>query len=116
MTLNVPGSASDQTLGFSYNAARQIANNTRSKDSYAWSGHFNTARLTSVDGLNRLLDISIGGTPLQSFGPDGRGNQASWTRNGTTSAYTYNADNIWSVICLPLPKAAAAAAAPMAPR
>jgi RHS repeat-associated protein len=75
LTHNLPGTASDQTLGFSYNPAGQIASTID--------------RPATFDGLNRLLTNGPA-----SFGYDGRGNLTSSVNGGVTSSYTYNADNM----------------------
>jgi RHS repeat-associated protein len=85
LTNNLAGTTNDLTLGFTYNPAGQITSNSRSNDLFASNSHYNIDRLTSVDGLNRILQ---NGTV--NMGYDGRGNLTS----SGTSAYTYNADNL----------------------
>ena len=55
---SVTGTTYDLTLGFSYNPASQITQNTRSNDSYAWSEHYNVNRSYTPDGLNRYGSIA----------------------------------------------------------
>jgi RHS repeat-associated protein len=84
LTHDLVGTVSDQSLGFTYNPASQIAGVTRSNDTYAWNGHYNVNRAYGTNGLNQLT--SAGATAL---GYDGRGNL---TASGTT-AYTYTSEN-----------------------
>ena len=50
---NLVGTAYDQTLGFGYTPASQIASNTRSNDAYAWTGHYNLNRNYTANGRNQ---------------------------------------------------------------
>ncbi len=84
LTQDLAGGAWDQTYGFSYNPAGQIASRSSSNDVYAWTGGTNVNRSYGVNGLNQYT--SAGGT---SFGYDGRGNL---TNSGGT-AYQYNTRN-----------------------
>ena len=82
---NLVGTAYDQTLGFTYNPASQIAGNTRSNDVYAWTGHFNVNRGYTANGLNQY-------TAAGSITPthDSKGNLTS--AGGAT--YAYSSENL----------------------
>ncbi len=82
---NLVGSAYDQTLGFGYTPASQIASNTRSNDAYAWTGHYNLNRGYTANGRNQYSAVaSI--TPTY----DTKGNLTS---AGATT-YTYTSENL----------------------
>jgi RHS repeat-associated protein len=74
---NLAGTAYDQTLGFGYTPAGQIASNT----AYAWTGHYNLNRGYTANGRNQY-------TAIASITPsyDAKGNLTS--AGGTTYAYT----------------------------
>jgi RHS repeat-associated protein len=78
---NLTGTAYDQTLGFGYTPASQIASNTRSNDAYAWTGHYNLNRNYTANGRNQY-------TAVASITPtyDTKGNLTS--AGSTTYAYT----------------------------
>lgn len=76
---------SNLSQSFTYNPASQIASVTRSNDSYAWNGHANSETLSTINGLNQVVQQGS-----QTLNYDGRGNLIS---NGGAS-YTYNADNV----------------------
>jgi RHS repeat-associated protein len=78
------GTAYDQTLGFGYTPASQVASNTRSNDAYAWTGHYNVSRSYTANGFNQY-------TATGSITPtyDSKGNLTS---AGSTT-YTYNSEN-----------------------
>jgi RHS repeat-associated protein len=80
----LPGDGYDLSLGFSYNPASQIAQQTRSNDAYAWTGHANAAAAYTVSGLNQYS--GAGGATLTY---DANGNLKT---NGTT-AYLYDVEN-----------------------
>ena len=82
---NLVGTAYDQTLGFGYTPASQIASNTRSNDSYAWTGHYNLNRSYTANGRNQY-------TAVASITPtyDSKGNLTS---AGSTT-YTYSSENL----------------------
>jgi RHS repeat-associated protein len=82
---NLVGTAYDQTLGFGYTPASQIASNTRSNDAYAWTGHYNLNRGYTANGRNQY-------TAVASITPtyDAKGNLTS---AGATS-YTYTSENL----------------------
>ncbi|WP_457313479.1 RHS repeat-associated core domain-containing protein [Sphingomonas sp. UYAg733] len=85
LTHNMVFTASNLTLGFSYNPASQISGVTRSNDSYAWTGAANVDRVYTVNGLNQAtLSGSV------SLGYDARGNLTS---SGTTT-YAYTSENL----------------------
>ena len=82
---NLVGSAYDQTLGFGYTPASQIATNTRSNDAYAWTGHYNLDRSYTANGRNQY-------TAAASITPtyDSKGNLTS---AGSTT-YAYSSENL----------------------
>ncbi|MHA6720203.1 RHS repeat-associated core domain-containing protein [Sphingomonas sp. RS6] len=82
--LDLAGSNYDQSIGFSYNAAGQIAARTSQNDAYAWSGAVNTDRNYTVNNLNQYT--SAGSI---NFGYDARGNLTS----SGSQTYGYTADN-----------------------
>jgi len=82
---NLAGTTYDLTLGFTYNAAGQIASNTRSTDAYAWTGHYNLNRGYTANGLNQY---SASGTITPTY--DAKGNLTS---AGTTT-YAYSSENL----------------------
>ncbi|GGH09043.1 hypothetical protein GCM10007420_27300 [Glycocaulis albus] len=84
LTQDLSGTANDQTLSFTYNAAGQIASRTMANDIYAFTGHANQDVTVTVDGLNRFLS---GGGVTYSY--DDRGNM---TADGVR-AYAYDFDN-----------------------
>jgi hypothetical protein len=49
------------SLGFSYNPASQIKQNTRSNDAYAWNGHYNVTRSYTSNGLNQYTGALAAG-------------------------------------------------------
>ena len=82
---DLAGTTNDLSLtGIAYNPASQQSQQTRSNDSYAWSGHYNIARSYMTNGLNQLT--SAGAVAL---GYDGRGNLTS---SGTTT-FSYTSEN-----------------------
>jgi RHS repeat-associated protein len=82
--LDLAGSASDQSIGFTYNPANQIVSRTAQNDAYAWTGAVNTDRAYATNGLNQYA--SAGNV---SFGYDARGN----LNNSGGQSYTYTSDN-----------------------
>jgi len=82
--IDLAGAAYDQTVGFTYNAAGQIASRTSQNDAYAWNGAVNTDRSYASNALNQYT--SAGSV---SFGYDARGNLI----NSGGQGYTYTADN-----------------------
>ena len=78
------GTAWDQSLGFGYNAAGQIASRTASNDGYAWTGAVAVNRSYGVNALNQYT--SSGSVAL---GYDGRGNLTS----SGSDTYQYNTRN-----------------------
>ncbi len=81
---DLAGTASDLSLTFSYNPAGQIVSNTRSNDSYAWTGHGSGTTSSTANGLNQLA--SHGGVTL---GYDLNGNL---TNDGATT-FGYDVEN-----------------------
>jgi RHS repeat-associated protein len=82
---NLAGTAYDQTLGFGYTPAGQIASNTRSNDAYAWTRHYNFNRGYTANGLNQY---TITGSIAPTY--DAKGNLTS---AGATT-YTYTSENL----------------------
>ena len=85
MTEDLSGGANDQTLGFSYNPASQIIQNTRSNDVFAWTNHYNVDRPYAANGLNQYTQS---GSVTPTY--DGRGNLTS----AGTSTYAYTTENM----------------------
>lgn len=90
---NLPGTAGDLTLGFTYNPASQIATNTRSNDLYAYTGHVNESVADTRNGRNEV--IATDGVTVTY---DGRRNIATLpapaSGTGVATAYTYNSENM----------------------
>jgi YD repeat-containing protein len=82
---DLAGTGADLALGFSYNPASQIASNTRSNDSYAWTAHYNLTRNYTANGLNQY---TASGAVNPSY--DQRGNLTS---AGSTT-YGYSSENM----------------------
>jgi hypothetical protein len=78
------GTASDLSLGFSYNPASQIVSNTRSNDAFAWGRHYNFNRGYTANGLDRY---SASGPASLTY--DANGNLVS---DGSTS-FVYDNEN-----------------------
>jgi len=85
MSHDFTGTTHDLTLGFGYNPASQIVQNTRSNDLYAWNGHGSGTTSSSADGKNRLSSHAGATTTY-----DARGNL---TNDGSV-AYTYSSENL----------------------
>ena len=84
-TQDLAGTTNDLTVnGIAYNPASQLTGQTRSNDTYAWTGHYNVNRAYGTNGLNQLT--SAGATAL---GYDLRGNL---TASGS-NAYSYTSEN-----------------------
>jgi RHS repeat-associated protein len=77
---NPAGTTHDLILGFSYNPASQIISNTRSNDSYAWTGHGSGTLSSPANGLNQLTSHNGG-----SVSHDAKGN----VTYDPTVAYNY---------------------------
>jgi RHS repeat-associated protein len=82
---DLSGTTYDQTFGFSYNPAGQIASNTRSNDNYAWNGHYNVNRSYTSNGLNQY---TASGSVTPTY--DSKGNLTS---AGSTT-YSYSSENL----------------------
>lgn len=82
---NLSGTTYDQTLGFGYNPASEIIQNTRSNDVFAWTGHGNGSTSSTTNGLNQLTAI---GSTVPTF--DSKGNMTY--AGGTT--YAYSSENL----------------------
>ncbi|HYI64220.1 MAG TPA: RHS repeat-associated core domain-containing protein [Allosphingosinicella sp.] len=78
------GTSHDLTLDFTYDPASQLATNTRSNDTYAWTNHYAVNRNYTANGLNQY---SAAGSVTPTY--DSRGNLTS---AGNTT-YGYNSDN-----------------------
>jgi RHS repeat-associated protein len=87
LTQNPGGSAEDETFGFSYNPASQIAarTTTNSAAPYRWRPEESENFNYEIDGLNRIEEINFAVTPAY----DSRGNM---TDDGTND-YVYDAMN-----------------------
>jgi RHS repeat-associated protein len=83
---NLSGTSYDQTLGFSYGPASQIAATTRSNDAYAWTNHYAVNRSYTANGLNQY---TASGSVTPTY--DARGNVE--TAGGSTY-YVYNSENM----------------------
>jgi RHS repeat-associated protein len=81
---DLSGTSYDQTLGFTYNPADQITQNTRSNDAYAWTGHYNVNRGYTANGLNQY---TASGSVTPTY--DAKGNLTS---AGSTT-YSYTSEN-----------------------
>ena len=84
LVTNLAGSTSDNTRGYIYNPAGQIAQSTQSNDSYVFNALENTDRAYAVNGLNQFTQAGA-----VAIGHDARGNLTS---SGTDS-YTYSSEN-----------------------
>jgi RHS repeat-associated protein len=82
--LDLAGTSSDLTLGFSYNPAGQIVSSTRSNDAYAWGRHYNLNRGYTANGLNQYSAVA---TLTPTY--DARGNLTS---DGSTT-FGYDSEN-----------------------
>jgi RHS repeat-associated protein len=82
------GGGNDLTLGFTYNPASQIVQNTRSNDLYSWTGHGSGTTSYQIDGLNRIAKVDA--TPL---GYDANGN----TVNDGAHSFGYDSQNHMTV-------------------
>jgi RHS repeat-associated protein len=84
---NPAGTTHDLTLGFSYNPASQIISNTRSNDTYAWTGHGSGTLSSPTNGLNQLTSHNGG-----SVTHDAKGNITYDPTNG--QGYGYSSENL----------------------
>jgi YD repeat-containing protein len=69
---NLSGTTYDQTLGFTYTPASQIAATTRSNDNYAWNAHYNVTKSYTANGLNQF---TVAGSASPTY--DSGGNMAA---------------------------------------
>lgn len=53
LTNNLPAASYNNQWTFAFNAAGQIASQSRSNDTFAWTGHYNVNRNYVVNGLNQ---------------------------------------------------------------
>jgi RHS repeat-associated protein len=84
-----PGGAGTVSATFAYNPASQMVRETRSNDSYAWTGSVPVSRDYSTNGQNQYSGTVSNGAPSATFTYDANGNL---TGDGTTS-FTYDAEN-----------------------
>jgi RHS repeat-associated protein len=82
---NLSGTTYDQTLGFSYTPASQIAAATRSNDNYAWGAHYNVTKSYTTNGLNQF---TVAGSASPTY--DTKGNLTS---AGSTT-FSYSSENL----------------------
>jgi RHS repeat-associated protein len=85
LTQNLGGTEADQTLGFTYNPAGQIATTTRSNNGYSWTAAQNRNEAYTVNGLNQTTAAGA-----VSVGYDPRGN----TTGIGSDSYSYSAENL----------------------
>jgi len=69
LTLDLAGTAQDQTYSFSYNPAGQIVSRASANDLYRWTSGATASRGYTIDGLNRTTTAGAA-----SLSYDGRGN------------------------------------------
>mgnify|MGYP000011695107 CR=1 FL=1 len=84
LVTDLAGSNGDNTRGFSYNPASQIAQTTQSNDSYAFDKLANADRFYTTNGLNQYTQV--GSVPT---GYDARGNLTS----SGSDAFGYSSEN-----------------------
>lgn len=72
LTHDLDGTSGDVRWGMDYNAAGQVASQTRSNEGYAWRGAYNVDRGYGVNGLNQY--VRAGGV---AFDYDANGNLTS---------------------------------------
>jgi RHS repeat-associated protein len=82
---NLFGTTYDQTLGFTYTPASQIAAATRSNDNYAWGAHYNVTKSYTTNGLNQF---TVAGSASPTY--DTKGNLTS---AGSTT-FSYSSENL----------------------
>ena len=88
---NLVGTAYDETLGFGYTPASQIASNTRSNDAYAWTGHGSGTTVATSNGIAQSANgLNQIGSWVSTLGYDAKGNITS---DGTYS-YGYSSENL----------------------
>ncbi|MET4898947.1 RHS repeat-associated core domain-containing protein [Sphingomonadaceae bacterium jetA1] len=79
---DLAGTAADVTYGSTYDNLSRITIQTRSNDSYAWTGQIDADRAYSSNVLNQYTQIGNGG-----LGYDGRGNLVSDGNSGISYGY-----------------------------
>ena len=84
LTNDATGTANDLTIGQGFNPASQIVSQSRSNDSYSWSGAVALTRAYTTNGLNQYTAAGPA-----SFTYDANGNLTS---DGSTS-YLYDIEN-----------------------
>jgi YD repeat-containing protein len=85
---DLPGAASDVSLGLGYNPAGQIVGRTTSNDAFAYTEQANTARSYTSNGLNQYSQVASIGAALPAY--DANGNM---TADGRGTAYAYDSEN-----------------------
>jgi len=85
LTQDLASTASDQTLGFTFNPASQILTRAASNDSYAFREQYNASRAYTANGLNQY---TLAGSIAPSY--DARGNTIG-LGNGS---YGYSSENL----------------------
>jgi len=85
LTQDLASTASDQTLGFTFNPASQILTRAASNDGYAFREQYNASRAYTANGLNQY---TLAGSIAPSY--DARGNTIG-LGNGS---YGYSAENL----------------------
>jgi RHS repeat-associated protein len=89
LTRDLTGSTGDQSLGFTYSPASQIASRTGNNDAYAWTGAYNVGRTYAANGLNQYTGTLSNGEPSAAFQYDANGNLIS----DGTSSFVYDVEN-----------------------
>jgi RHS repeat-associated protein len=88
LTNDLSGTANDQTLSFTYNAASQATSRASSNDVYAWTGAVTVNRNYGTNGLNQYN--SAGG---DSFTYDLNGNLKTDATSAGMTTFTYDGEN-----------------------
>ena len=84
LSLNLSGTANDQSIDYQYNAAGQIVSRAASNNAYAWTGHVSVDRSYAANALNQYTQV---GTTTPTY--DVKGNLA----NAASPTYYYNVNN-----------------------
>ena len=92
LVTNLAGTNGDNTRGFSYNPASQIAQTTQSNDSYAFDKLTGGDRLYTTNGLNQYTQVDT-----VALGYDARGNL---TTSGSDS-FGYSSENFLTSYAYP---------------
>jgi RHS repeat-associated protein len=89
LTHDLAGTSADQSFGFSYNPASQIAARSNSNDAYASNVAQNVSRDYARNGLNQYTGTTSNGTPSATFAYDANGNLIS----DVSTSFVYDAEN-----------------------